>query len=100
MEHNWIGQCFYSYQSIDKLDETYIDEFEQEIMFTHDPVTTEAERIQNIIEAKYSKADLSAIVKECETLTKFEQEKLYALLKNSNIYLMVLLVLGIQIQWI
>ena len=69
-------------QSIDKLDETYIDEFEQEIMFTHDPVTTEAERIQNIIDAKYSKADLSAIVKECETLTKFEQEKLYALLKK------------------
>ena len=69
-------------QSIDKLDETYIDEFEQEIMFTHDPVTTEAERIQNIIDAKYSKADLSAIVKECETLTKFEQEKLHALLKK------------------
>ena len=45
-------------QSIDKLDKTYIDEFEQEVMLTQDPVTTEAERIQRIVEAKYSKADL------------------------------------------
>ena len=33
-------------QPADKLDKTYLDEFEQELMLIHDPVTTEAERIQ------------------------------------------------------
>ena len=63
-------------QSIDKLEETYLDEFEQELMYTPDPITTDAERIQSIIDAKYTKADLAEVVKECETLNKTEQEKL------------------------
>ena len=69
-------------QSIDKLQDNYLEEFEQELMFTHDPVTTDAERIQNIINAKYKKADLAEVVKECETLDKAEQEKLYKMLKK------------------
>ena len=69
-------------QSIDKLEETYLDEFEQELMYTPDPITTDAERIQSIIDAKYTKADLAEVVKECETLDKTEQEKLYNMLKK------------------
>jgi hypothetical protein len=59
-----------------------INEFEQEIMFAHDPTTTDAERIQNIIEAKYSKANLEQLSQGCKTLTKNEQNKLLLLLKK------------------
>src|SRR5687768_7064951 len=60
----------------------FIDELEHEIFYMHDPVTTEAERIQNILDAKYCQAYLDKIVKECEQLSKEEQEKLLALLKK------------------
>jgi hypothetical protein len=43
-------------QSIDILSVDWIEQLEQEIMFAHDPVTTDAERIQSIIDAKYSKS--------------------------------------------
>ena len=44
-------------QSIDKVSDFQVDQFELELMFAHDPVTTDAERIQNVIDSKYSKAD-------------------------------------------
>jgi hypothetical protein len=34
------------------LKENWVDTLEQEILFAHDPDTTDAERIQNIIESK------------------------------------------------
>ena len=34
-------------QSTDKLDTTYVDEFEQEIMINQDPAMSEAERCRN-----------------------------------------------------
>ncbi len=37
---------------------------EQEMMQAHDPITTEAKRIQQIINAKYCKADLDQLVAE------------------------------------
>ena len=47
----------------DKLHETYLDKFEQEILLSEDPITTDAERIQKrIVEAKYSKADLPQVL--------------------------------------
>ena len=69
-------------QSTDKLDETYLDEFEQEILLSEDPITTEAERIQRIVEAKYSKADLPQVAKSCKTISEEEQEHLLASLKK------------------
>ena len=39
-------------QSVDKLRADWIDSFEQELLFAHDPVTTDAERIQNIVDFK------------------------------------------------
>src|SRR5687767_11991223 len=43
--------------------EEFIDELEHEILYMHDPDTTEAERIQSILNAKYCKADLNKLVK-------------------------------------
>ena len=60
----------------------FIDELEHEIFYMHDPVTTEAERIQDILDAKYCQADLDKIVKDCEQLSEEEQEKLLTLLKK------------------
>src|SRR5687767_7920151 len=62
--------------------EQFIDELEHEILYIHDPDTTDAERIQSILNAKYCKADLYKLVKECEQLIKEEQEKLLALLQK------------------
>jgi hypothetical protein len=59
-------------QSIDMLSVDWIEQLEQEIMFAYDPVTTDAERIQSIIDAKYTKADLPTIAKECELLSPEE----------------------------
>ena len=51
-------------------------------MLVHDPVTTEAERIQRIVEAKYSKADLLKLAKSCKTIRENEQKLLLASLKK------------------
>ena len=60
----------------------FIDEVEHEFLYIHDPDTTEAERIQSILDAKYCKADLEQIVQEYKQLNKEEQQKLLALLKK------------------
>ena len=73
-------------QSYDKLHEEFVDSFEQELMFAHDPTTTDAERIQNIVESKYCPADLKTIAEECKLLSSKEKEKLFHL----KIYLMEL----------
>jgi hypothetical protein len=46
---------------------------EQELLYAHDPNTTDAERIHSIIESKYCPADLNKIVEECTHLEKDEQ---------------------------
>ena len=69
-------------QSYEKLHEEFVDSFEQELMFAHDPVTTDAERIQNIVESKYCPADLRIIAEECTLLTAKEKEKLFFLLNK------------------
>ena len=69
-------------QSVDKLRLDYVDIFEQELLYIHDPITTDAERIQNIVDNKYCPADLRTIAKNCKILSSKEQEKLYQLLNN------------------
>jgi hypothetical protein len=51
-------------QPVDKSTE----EFEEELLFAQDPLTTDAERIQNIVESKYCPADLNKIASECHLL--------------------------------
>ena len=76
-------------QPTDKLADMNIDELEYELLFAHDPETTDAERIQNIIEHKYCPADLKEISQECALLNNEEKEQLYQSL-DKFIYLMEL----------
>ena len=69
-------------QSVDKLDKNLVDNFEKELLFAHDPVTTDAERIQNIVENKYCPADLETIVKNCKVLQDSERSTLLTLLNK------------------
>ena len=57
-----------------------MDELEQKLLYAHDPETTDAKRIQQIIDAKYCPADLTKIVEECTHLSKDEQKQLLKLL--------------------
>ena len=52
------------------------------MMYMHDPDTTEAKRIQNILDAKYCKAELAKIAQECDQLDKEDQQKLLKLLQK------------------
>ena len=67
-------------KSIDYFDEDNLDTQEQELMFMHDPDTTEVERIQQILDAKYSPADLKSECDKCDALTEEEKNKLLNLL--------------------
>jgi hypothetical protein len=60
----------------------WVDVLEQEILYAHDPDTTDEERIQGIIESKYTPADLNKIVEECTHLDKAEQKQLLQLLQK------------------
>jgi len=51
-----------------------------ELFSMHDPVTTEAERIQRILDMKYAPADLDQIVQESTHLTEYEKSLLGKLL--------------------
>jgi hypothetical protein len=59
-----------------------IDDLENEILYMHDPDTTEAERIQAILDAKYCPADLRTIMDKCNQLEIEVQQKWIALLQN------------------
>ena len=54
--------------SPDNLNKDWVEDLEQEFLFAHDPDTTDAKRIQDIIESKYCPADLNKIVAECKHL--------------------------------
>ena len=74
-------------QSVEKLVDEFMDQFEQELLYSHDPDTTDAARIQNIVESKYCPADLKGIAEECNLLNKNEKEKLFNLLnKYSHLF--------------
>jgi hypothetical protein len=51
-------------------------------LFAQDPLTTDAERIQNIVESKYCPADLNKIATECHLLDDDQQETLHKLLRK------------------
>ena len=61
-EIRWDGASI-PMQSVEKFDKMLVNKFENKLQFAHDPITTDAERIQNIVENKYCPADLNAIVK-------------------------------------
>jgi hypothetical protein len=65
-------------QPVDKSTE----EFEQELLFAQDPLTTDAERIQNIVESKCCPADLNKIATECHLLNADQQETFHKILRK------------------
>ena len=66
----------------DLFDQENLDQLAKEMLYMHDPDTTEAERIQEILDAKYCKADLVKLSQECDTLDREEQQKLLKLLQK------------------
>ncbi len=62
----------------DLFDQEDLDELANEMLYMHDPDTTEAERIQEILDAKYCKAELE----KCNTLNREDQQKLLKLLQK------------------
>ena len=64
------------------LQDSEIDAFENEIFSMHDPETTDAARIQSIIDVKYAPQDIDAIVAECVHLTPKERGGLSKLLNK------------------
>ena len=59
----------------------------EEVHSMYDPLTTEAERIQRILDVKYAPADLEELCAECKHLSLQEQKELCALLtKFSDLF--------------
>jgi hypothetical protein len=71
-----------SMQPSQRLRADWVKKLEQEILFAHDPSTTDAEQIQEIIDAKYCPADLQQIVDEYTHLTQAERDELLKLLQK------------------
>jgi hypothetical protein len=63
-----------------QLRDSNIDDFEDEIFSMHDPATTDAARIQEIMDVKYAPADISEMVSRCNYLTITERSDLKMLL--------------------
>jgi hypothetical protein len=71
-----------------RTDGDWLDTMEQELLYAHDPNTTDAERMQCIIESKYCPADVTKIVEECTPSTHLdntEQRQLQKLLQKFEV---------------
>jgi hypothetical protein len=64
------------------LREENIEQLVNELFYLHDPNTTEAERIQQILDNKYTPADLQNIADNCNCLDKEQKQQLYELLSK------------------
>ena len=53
----WDSATIYM-QPPERLKDRWVEDLEEELLYAHDPETTDAERIQQIIDAKYCEADL------------------------------------------
>ena len=72
------------------MDKSNVDQFENEIFMIHDPNTTDAERIQRILDIKHTKADLNKIVEQISTINEEQRQELKDVLQNLRNFLMVL----------
>ena len=57
-------------------------EFEKDLFLTSEPETIDANRIQRILDMKYSKADLDALVKEIKGITPKQRIKILTVLNK------------------
>jgi hypothetical protein len=65
-----------------QLRDSNIDDFEDEIFSMHDPTTTDAARIQEIVDVKYAPADINEMVSKCYHLMNTERSNLKMLLQK------------------
>ena len=63
-------------------EERWVNLLEKELMFVNDPLTTDAERIQSIVDAKYAKQNPAEVIEQIEHLSKEEKEDLIRLLNK------------------
>ena len=78
-EMKW-EQAFVPMRDPSQLRDSEIATLENEIFSMHDPETTDAARIQSIIDVKYAPQDIDKIVEKCVHLTDSEREGLKKLL--------------------
>jgi hypothetical protein len=64
------------------LRDSNIDDFEDEICSMHDLITTDAARIQEIMDVKYAPGDINEMVFKCDHLTNTERSNLKMLLQK------------------
>ena len=64
------------------LDRNRVEQFENELFMIHDPSTTEAERIQKILDIKHQKADLDEIVNFIQTINDEQKKELKKVLQK------------------
>ena len=77
-----MGQCYSYMRSPDSLDLGNLNSLENEILFVQDELNCNADRIQEIIDSKYSLQDLEAVVATCTNLTSEQKENLLKLLEK------------------
>ena len=65
-----------------KLNEGNIDKFEKERFLTSEPETTDAARIQQILDIKYSKADLETLVNKIGEINPEQKTRILEVLKK------------------
>jgi hypothetical protein len=68
--------------SVQWLEADNLELYSAHIISQNDPIATDAERIQSILDVKYSPASTSDMVSECTDLITSEQEKLGTLLNK------------------
>ena len=62
-----------------------VDSFEEELFMAHDPESTDADRIQRIIDLKYKEADLPSVVAEAKDLSPKQQQQLLEVLQKFEV---------------
>lgn len=81
MTINWQGASI-PMKNPELLKAENLEQFVNELFYLHDPDTTEAERIQQILDNKYTPADLKKIADSCEGLNRKQKDQLYELLSK------------------
>ena len=80
-EMKWNGITI-PMQATENLTKNWAEQIENELLFAQEPPNLDAERIQAIIDSKYTAAELSDITKECKLLSEEEQQQLLQLLQK------------------
>ena len=62
-----------------------VNSFEEELFMAHDPESTDADRIQRIVDLKYKEADLHSVLEEAKDLSPKQQQQLMEVLQKFEV---------------